>query len=132
MNSMNLVFAAGNIGRIDFRETSKTPVINLSLAINERIKTKDGSVKDKTEWVNVVAFGGTAELIAKHCKKGDQLGVMGSISTSSYEDKDGKKQYSTKVQVQKVISLPPFDTRTKENNNHNDEPPFDLEDSIPF
>lgn len=131
MNSMNLVFAAGNIGRIDFKETKTTPVVNLSLAINERIKRKDGTTLDKTEWVNVVAFGGTAELIAKHCKKGDQLGVMGSITTSTYDDKDGKKQYSTKVQVQRVISLPPFDTNQKENNNH-DEPPFNLDEEIPF
>lgn len=61
--------------------------------------------KDNTEFVSVIAFGKTAEVLYKFVKKGDMVLVEGSIHTSVSE-KDGKKQYFTTVLVLRAELLP--------------------------
>lgn len=61
--------------------------------------------KDKTEFVSLIAFGNTAEVLYKYVKKGDMVLVEGSIRTSVSE-KDGKKQYFTSVIVLRAELLP--------------------------
>lgn len=61
--------------------------------------------KDKTEFVSVIAFGKTAEVLYKYVKKGDMVLVEGSIHTSVAE-KEGKKQYFTSVIVLRAELLP--------------------------
>jgi len=60
--------------------------------------------KERTDFINIVAFNKTAELIANHFKKGNQIGITGSILTGSYE-KDGKKVYTTDVMVSSITFI---------------------------
>ena len=60
--------------------------------------------KERTDFINIVAFNKTAELIGNHFKKGDQIGINGSIVTGSYE-KDGKKVYTTDVMVNSITFI---------------------------
>jgi len=60
--------------------------------------------KERTDFINIVAFNKTAELIANHFKKGDQIGINGSIVTGSYE-KDGKKVYTQDVMVNSITFI---------------------------
>ena len=71
--------------------------------------------KDKTEFVNVTAFGNTAEVVYKYVKKGDMVLMEGSIHTSLSE-KDGKKQYFTTVVVLRAELLPNARKTKKESN----------------
>lgn len=70
--------------------------------------------KDKTEFVSVIAFGNTAEVLYKFVKKGDMVLVEGSIHTSLLE-KDGKKQYFTNVVVFRAELLPNARKEKKDN-----------------
>lgn len=54
---------------------------NFSLAVNKIGK------KDEADFFNCVAFGKTAELIEKYCKKGNQLAVTGSMTSNKKDDK---------------------------------------------
>lgn len=54
--------------------------------------------KDTADFIQCVAFGKTADFILGWFKKGDRIGVEGSIRTGSYE-KDGQKIYTTEVNV---------------------------------
>lgn len=54
--------------------------------------------KEAADFIPCVAFGKTAEFILDWFRKGDRIGVEGSIRTGSYE-KDGKKIYTTEVNV---------------------------------
>lgn len=45
-----------------------------------------------TDFINIVAWRGTAEFISKHFNKGDLIGIEGSIQTRNYEDKHGNKR----------------------------------------
>lgn len=62
-------------------------------------------VKDKTEFVSVIAFGKTAEVLYKYVKKGDMVLLEGRIHTSISEN-EGKKQYFTSVIVLRAELLP--------------------------
>jgi single-strand DNA-binding protein len=74
---------------------SGTAVLRNSLAVNRKFK------KDETDFINLLAFQKTAELMANHLNKGDQVGIEGHIQTGSYE-KDGKKIYTTEVVVDNI------------------------------
>jgi len=93
--SVNKVILIGRLAKDPELRGDTTPVCNFSIACSEKYK-KDGEMKEKTEWINVVAFGGQAENCAKYLSKGSQVFVEGKMQTTSYE-KDGKKIYQTKV-----------------------------------
>lgn len=57
--------------------------------------------KDNADFIDCVAFGKSAELIAEHNgEKGMLLGVCGRLESSSYTDKDGVKRKAVTVVVQ--------------------------------
>lgn len=77
---------------------SQIPVCSFSIAIDRRVK--EGANK-QTDFINCVAWRGTAEFLAKYFKKGQRVLVTGSIQTRSWE-KDGVKREATEVQVDEV------------------------------
>lgn len=57
--------------------------------------------KDEADFINCKAFGKTGETIANYLTKGSQIALEGSIRTGSYDDKDGKKIYTTEVMIER-------------------------------
>jgi single-strand DNA-binding protein len=104
--SVNKVILLGHLGRD--AETKFTPggasVTRFSVATNRRWKDQQsGEWKEETDWTNVVLW--RAENYATYLTKGKQVYLEGRIQTRSYEDKDGKKVYSTEVIADEVILL---------------------------
>ncbi len=97
--SVNKVILVGNLGKDpELRYTpSGTPVATFSLATSERYKDKSGQQQEKTEWHNIVAWRGLAEICGKFLHKGKQVYIEGKIQTRSYDDKDGNKRYMTEI-----------------------------------
>ncbi len=98
-NGFNRVELIGNLGDEPVvRQTSTgSTVANISLAINETRRDQSGNLVSETEWVRVVAFGRTADIMQQYLHKGSQVHIEGKIRTRSYEDKNGEKRYSTEV-----------------------------------
>lgn len=96
--SVNKFIGIGNLGKDP--ETRVMPdgkaVTNISIAITERYKDKQGNKQEVTEWVNVAFFGKLAEIVAQYLTKGSQVYVEGKLRTDKYE-KNGQTHYSTKV-----------------------------------
>jgi single-strand DNA-binding protein len=104
--SVNKVILVGHLGRdAETKFTAGgTSITRFSVATNRRTKdSQSGEWKDETDWTNVVLF--KAENYSSYLTKGKQLYVEGRIQTRSYEDKDGKKVYSTEVIAEEVILL---------------------------
>jgi len=104
--SVNKVILVGNLGQD--AETKFTPggvaITRFSVATSRRWKDpQSGEWKDETDWTRVVLW--RAENLANYLLKGKQLYVEGRLQTRSYEDKDGKKVYSTEVVADEVILL---------------------------
>jgi single-strand DNA-binding protein len=104
--SVNKVILIGHLGRD--AETaytaSQTAVTKFSVATNRRWKDQQtGEWKEETNWTNVVMWRG--ENVAPYLTKGKQVYVEGRIQTRSYDDKDGKKVWTTEVVAEDVILL---------------------------
>lgn len=79
---------------------SGVPVLQISIAV-DRDYTPKGQEK-QTDFINVVAWRGTAEFIAKHFEKGQLIALTGSIQTRSYTDSQGNKRSVTEVIADQV------------------------------
>jgi single-strand DNA-binding protein len=104
--SVNKVILIGHLGRD--AETaytaSQTAVTKFSVATNRRWKDQQsGEWKEETNWTNVVMWRG--ENVAPYLTKGKQVYVEGRLQTRSYDDKDGKKVWTTEVVAEDVILL---------------------------
>src|SRR5580700_2638063 len=104
--SVNKVILIGNLGRD--AETaftaSQVAVVKFSVATSRRWKDQaTGDWKEETNWSNIVFWRG--ENVAPYLLKGTQVYVEGRLQTRSYDDKDGKKVWTTDVVADEVILL---------------------------
>lgn len=132
---LNHTVLLGRIGQeIELRKTnSGTDVVAFRLAVPRNYNT------DATDWINIVAWKGTATLISKHFQKGDLICIEGSIQTRDYDDKDGKKVYVTEVIAERVHFVTGkreantnTDTNTFTEDTNDDFVPLDSGDDLPF
>lgn len=97
---MNKVILTGRLTKEpEVKRTANNKVVmTFSLAVDRHDKDKN------TDFPSCVAWGTTADLIAKYCHKGDKIGIEGSIRTRSYDGNNGKV-YVTEVLVDNVEFL---------------------------
>lgn len=96
---LNIVAIQGRLSADPEQRTTQngTAVTSFSLAVQRNIKGSDGEYG--TDWIDCVAWKGTAEFICKYFQNGQLMAVNGSLQTRSYE-KDGVKRKVTQVVVQ--------------------------------
>ena len=102
---LNEVRLLGNLGADPELKMSQggMAILKLRVATAARVKDKNETWIDKTEWHFVTVFGKRAEGLSKCLQKGSQLMVLGSLRSSSYEDRDGQKRYKTEIIADKVL-----------------------------
>lgn len=134
MRGLNKVMVIGNLGQDpDVRYTQNgTCVANLSIAVNEQW-TKDGERHEKTEWIRCVLWGKIADVAKTYLKKGDAVYVEGRMQTRSWDDREGKKRYTTEVNVNEMRMLGSGGSRgTAERPAEQEPEPVEEEDDVPF
>lgn len=110
---MNKAILMGRLTRdpeVKYTQTTNTMVTSFSLAVNRRF-VKEGEER-QADFINIVAWGKTAEFCSKYFKKGQQVGVIGRIQTRNWDDDQGQKHYATEVIAEEVY----FADSKKENN----------------
>lgn len=102
---MQKFVAIGNLTRDpDYSETSSgVAVCRFSIAVNRRYTTANG--ERETDFFNVTAWRGLAETVAKYCKKGQKVAVIGTIQIRQYEANDGSTRTSVEVVADEVEFL---------------------------
>lgn len=130
---MNNVILIGRTTReVELRyTTSQTAVARFSLAVERPVK--DG--EKKADFPNIIVFGKQAENCEKYLAKGRKVAVQGRLQTGSYEDKDGKRVYTTDVIAERVEFLEWADSRTEESQSEHQETVDDfkaLDEAVPF
>ena len=109
---MNKVFLTGRVTREwEIRATSSgTTIARNSIAVDSGY----GDNK-RTDFINLTAFGKTAETLEKYGFKGQKMLIEGRIQTGSYE-KDGVKHSTTDVIVDRseFLSFKDNNTSAKE------------------
>ncbi len=82
---MNITTQIGRIATdFEVKQVSDTSVANFKLAVNTTRKNKEGNGYE-TAFLNIVAFGKTAENTHKYMGKGDTISVMGELRSRMYE-----------------------------------------------
>lgn len=103
---MNKVVLIGRLTKdpeLKFTPGEGKAVCRFSLAVNRNFKNKDN--KTEADFIPIVTWGKTAELVANYLSKGRNIGVSGRIQTRSYDDKDGTKRYITEIVAEEVQFL---------------------------
>lgn len=84
------------------RATTKgTAVCNFAVAVERNFTAEDGT--RKTDFLDVVAWGRTAEFVVKYFAKGQWIGIDGSIETRSYTDKEGNNRKAVEIRAERAF-----------------------------
>lgn len=95
---MNIVALVGRLtADPEIRQTPNgTNVCAFSIAVNRQFTNSNG--ERQADFINCVAWRQTAEFISRYFKKGQNIGLNGSIQTRTYQDKDtGKNRTAFEV-----------------------------------
>ena len=104
MGNVNKVFLMGNLTRNpELLQTSCGPMAKFGIAVNETWGGRDGAEKkQRTTFVEVVAWDHTGKVISEHLKKGDPIFIDGRLDFSSWKDSQtGKNRSKLEVVVDK-------------------------------
>ena len=145
--SVNKVILIGNLGKDpEVRHLENgAAVANFSIATSENYKDrKTGEKVSQTEWHNIVAWRGLAEIAEKYLKKGAKVYIEGKLKTRTWQDKDGNNRYSTEVITDNLTmlgsTLDSMASSNQENSTENESKPSpekefsspDENDDLPF
>ncbi len=97
----------GNLGRDpEMRFTQGgTPVTNFTVAVNRSWQSRDGELREETEWFRVVAWARLAEIANEYLRRGRQVYVDGRLATRTWQDREGNERTTTEVVAQEMILL---------------------------
>ena len=100
---LNHIVIMGRLTRDpELRHTqSGTAVASFSLAVDRDYSSRDGGER-QTDFINIVAWRQSAEFVAKYFKKGNLIGIEGSIQTRRYQDKNGNNRTAFEVVANNV------------------------------
>ena len=89
------------IGRLtadpELKQTqNRISVCSFTLAIDRP------GTRDKTDFINFVAWRQTAEFICKYFRKGQKIGIIGYLTSRQYEDKNGNGRTAFEVVVDRA------------------------------
>jgi single-strand DNA-binding protein len=106
--AINCVHLAGNLTRdvqVRFLANEKA-VANFGLAVNRKWKDASGAPKEEVTFVDVSAWGRTAELCGQYLLKGSPCYIQGRLHLETWDDKkDGSKRSKLVVVADNVQFL---------------------------
>ncbi len=108
MASFNKVILMGGLTRDPElkQAASGVKVADLSLAISEKWKDKNGESKETTCYVDIVVWNKQAELCCQYLSKGRQILVEGRLQLDEWENQQGEKRKKLRVRADRVQFMP--------------------------
>lgn len=92
---MNNVILRGRLTKEpELQNNNGIEYLNFSLAVRKKFKNQNNEYL--SDFINITAYREIAKLIAKWSHKGDELEIIGSIRSGSYE-KNGKRIYTQSI-----------------------------------
>jgi single-strand DNA-binding protein len=96
------VTAVGRLGQdVEIKAVGEGTVANFSLAVSRKVKGE--SVSD---WYNCSLWGKSGEAMAQYLKKGDVVGVSGTLEQRKYTAKDGTEKVSVEIKCTGFSFIP--------------------------
>ena len=60
---------------------------------------------ERTQWHDVIAWGGLAEVAGQYLRKGAEVTLEGRLTYRTYEDGEGQTRYITEVVANELLML---------------------------
>lgn len=92
----------------------------------------DRRANKSTDFIDCVAWGKTAELLRDYVRKGERIGIEGSLQTRTYEDKNGNKRKAVEVLVDSIEFLNESRAQAPAENTAPAEPAPEEPGELPF
>ncbi len=117
---INRVILVGRITKEPELRTTATGinVLSFTLAFDNKNKNADGT--RGSSFINCTAWRNNADIIAKYCHKGSQIGIDGSLQERKYQRRDGTNASVIEVVVSEVTLL--GSKGTAQSNSYNSQP----------
>ena len=135
LNSCNFIGRVGKPPETRY-SASGDAITNITLAVDDSYKDKNGEKIDKCEWVNVTFYRKLADVASKYLIKGSLVFVSGKMETRKYTDKNGVEKYATSIiahDMQMLGSKPAESGQSNQANNNKAATGFEgMEDDITF
>lgn len=80
----------------ELRHTPNDVAVTSFTLACDRSYVKSGAER-VTDFIDIVAWRGTADFVCKYFRKGQMMAVHGSIQTRSYTDKEGNKRKAFEI-----------------------------------
>lgn len=119
----NLVVLTGRLTSDPEVKTTQSGVSVVSFCIAVQRQYKSGE-EPITDFINITAWRHTAEFVGKYFKKGNMIGIEGSIQTRKYTDKDGNNRVAFEVLAGNVQFVEPKRSNTDINIANDSEDPL--------
>jgi single-strand DNA-binding protein len=78
------------------KTNSGKSVCSFCVALDDRFD------KEKTHFIDVIAWNNTAEFVCKYFHKGSMIAVQGRLTTRNWEDKNGSKHKAVEIVADEV------------------------------
>ena len=99
---LNCVILMGNLVADPELKTTQNGLSLISFRIAVGRDYAKAGEERKTDFINVKAFGKTAEFIERYFHKGSSIAIQGSLQANNYDDKDGNKRVYYEVVVDRA------------------------------
>ena len=99
--SMNIAILIGRLTHEPELKTTPNGVSVCSFSIAVDRPYRKGQER-QTDFISICAWRSSAEFVSKYFKKGDMIGIEGSIQTRKYQDKDGNNRTTFEVVANNV------------------------------
>lgn len=102
--TINTVVVSGNLTRDPEMRSlpNGTPVCELGIAVNDRIKDESGNWTDRANFFDVTVWGGMGDWAARTLRKGTGVTVEGRLRYEAWE-KDGQKRSKVKIVANSLV-----------------------------
>ncbi|MDO4814087.1 MAG: single-stranded DNA-binding protein [Gemella sp.] len=100
---LNQVTLIGRLVKKPELRTSESGMeyLKASIAVQSQYKAKEGTA----EFIDFTAFGKVAHNTVKYCDKGSMINILGSLSNSTYTDKNGVNHYQLSLIAHQINFL---------------------------
>lgn len=99
---LNVVAIMGRMVKDPELKTTNSGKSVCSFRIANDSGYKDASGQSQTNWLDVTAWGKTAEFVCKYFPKGALIAVEGRLQSRNYQDKSGNNRNAVEVVVNNV------------------------------
>lgn len=103
MNNISIVGRITKDVQLQTASTNGAEYARFNVAVQGETKDADG--KRKADFFTCIAWRETAKTIAKYFKKGNPIGIIGSMNSRSYQKEDGTTQNVWELNVKNFVFI---------------------------